>query len=178
MRHVLDVEANGIYRLLRPVFLAMHDALVEDLEWHAVHRVLGVIGIVEGRASDIVYSSLFTGVHGNYLRTSILASGLDPDNLPEGDIKTMDFGGGESAKKAWRDIWGAGQGVGLMDEVATVAEVVERLSSEYAAARQRLLRAFADVCLAVEFAHSRGIIHDAYAGRPGQGSFCRLHRHR
>src|SRR3954454_12121067 len=74
-------------------------------------------GIVDGRASDIVYSSYFTGVHGNYLRQSIVAAGMDPDDLPEGDLKTMDFAGGEGAKKAWRDIWGSGQGIGAIDRV-------------------------------------------------------------
>ena len=98
-------------------------------------------GIVEGRASDIVYSSLFTGVHGNYLRQSILASGLDPDNLPEGDLKTMDFGGGESAKKAWRDIWGSGQGIGAVDRVQPAADYVARLIEEYRKAHAALCRA-------------------------------------
>jgi nitronate monooxygenase len=89
-------------------------------------------GIVAGRASDIVYSNLFTGVHGNYLRQSIEASGLDPDNLPEGDYKTMNFGGGSNqAKKAWRDIWGSGQGIGAVTAVETVAERVDRLEREY-----------------------------------------------
>jgi nitronate monooxygenase len=95
-------------------------------------------GIVEGRAADIVYSSLFTGVHGNYLRQSIAASGLDPDNLPEGDLKTMDFGGGDSAKKAWRDIWGSGQGIGAIDRVAPAGEMVAELRRQYDAARDEL----------------------------------------
>ena len=96
-------------------------------------------GIVDGRAADIVYSSLFTGVHGNYLRGSIAASGLDPDNLPEGDLKTMDFGGGNSAKpKAWRDIWGSGQGIGAVDKVEPVADRVGRMKREYDAAKARL----------------------------------------
>jgi nitronate monooxygenase len=95
--------------------------------------------IVESSAADIVYTNLFTGVHGNYLKKSIVAAGLDPDNLPTADKTAMNFGSGGGAKaKAWRDIWGAGQGVGLMDEVATVAEVVEKLKAEYAAARKRL----------------------------------------
>jgi nitronate monooxygenase len=97
-------------------------------------------GIVEGRAADIVYSSLFTGVHGNYLRRSIEASGLDPENLPEGDIKTMDFGGGESAKKAWRDIWGSGQGIGAIHEILPAAKYVERLAAEYEQAKADLTR--------------------------------------
>ncbi|WP_174284634.1 nitronate monooxygenase family protein [Sphingomonas bacterium] len=96
-------------------------------------------GIVEGRASDVVYSNLFTGVHGNYLRRSIEAAGMDPDNLPEGDLKTMDFGGGNGSKaKAWRDIWGSGQGIGSVDRVEPVAERVARMAVEYAAARRRL----------------------------------------
>ncbi len=95
--------------------------------------------IVASRAADIVYSNLFTGVHGNYLRSSIAASGLDPDNLPEGDLKTMDFGGGNGSKaKAWRDIWGSGQGIGVVDRVESVADRVARLSSEYAEAKARL----------------------------------------
>lgn len=92
--------------------------------------------IVESRAADVVYTNLFTGVHGNYLKKSIVAAGLDPDNLPESDKSKMSFGSGSA--KAWRDIWGAGQGVGLMDDVPTVAEMVERLKREYAAARARL----------------------------------------
>jgi len=89
-------------------------------------------GIVAGHASDIIYSSLFTGVHGNYLRQSIEAAGLDPDHLPDGDLKTMNFGsGGAQAKKAWRDIWGAGQGIGAMTQVEGVADFVDRLEREY-----------------------------------------------
>ena len=96
-------------------------------------------GIVAGKASDIVYSNLFTGVHGNYLRASIEAAGMDPDNLPEGDLKTMDFGGGNGSKpKAWRDIWGSGQGIGAVTEVESVASRVDRLEREYRAARTRL----------------------------------------
>jgi nitronate monooxygenase len=92
--------------------------------------------IVESAAADIVYTNLFTGVHGNYLKKSILAAGLDPDALPESDKSKMSFG--SASAKAWRDIWGAGQGVGLMDDVPSVAEMVERLKTEYAAARARL----------------------------------------
>jgi nitronate monooxygenase len=95
-------------------------------------------GICDGRAADIVYSSLFTGVHGNYLRASIVASGLDPDNLPEGDLKTMDFGGGSSAKKAWRDIWGSGQGIGAIDRVRPAGEYVAQLIREYEEAKAEL----------------------------------------
>ena len=92
-------------------------------------------GIVDGHAADIVYSSLFTGVHGNYLRGSIEASGLDPDNLPEGDLKTMNFGSGGNTKvKAWKDIWGSGQGIGAVTAVESVADRVDRLEAEYRAA--------------------------------------------
>ena len=93
--------------------------------------------IVDSRASDIVYSNLFTGVHGNYLRGSIAASGLDPDNLPQGDLKTMDFGG--AAAKAWRDIWGSGQGIGAIDKVQPAADYVARLAAEYRQAKAKLL---------------------------------------
>ncbi len=92
--------------------------------------------IVASRAEDIVYTNLFTGVHGNYLRGSIVNAGLDPDALPESDKGAMNFGSGRS--KAWRDIWGAGQGVGQIGEVLPTAEIVARLEREYLAARERL----------------------------------------
>jgi nitronate monooxygenase len=95
--------------------------------------------IVEAKASDIVYSSLFTGVHGNYLRQSIEKAGMDPNNLPKGDISTMNFGsGGNSEAKAWKDIWGSGQGIGAIKEVQTVAEFVDQLEAEYRAAKASL----------------------------------------
>jgi len=98
--------------------------------------------IVEGTSDDIVYSSLFTGVHGNYLKPSIRAAGLDPDNLPESDPSKMSFGGGEGSKsKAWKDIWGCGQGIGAVDKVVPTRELVARLAREYQDARQRLLAA-------------------------------------
>ena len=91
--------------------------------------------IAQSRASDIVYSSLFTGVHGNYLRGSIARAGLDPDNLPEGDITKMNFGSGGNTKvKAWKDIWGSGQGIGAVTVVEAVADRVTRLEAEYRAA--------------------------------------------
>ena len=97
-------------------------------------------GVVQGRAADIVYSDLFTGVKGNYLRQSIENAGLDPDNLPEGDYKTMNFGsGGNQEKKAWKDIWGAGQGVGAVEKVESIADRVDRLEAEYCAAKESLL---------------------------------------
>lgn len=96
-------------------------------------------GIVEGHAADIVYSSLFTGVHGNYLRASIIAAGMDPDNLPDGDPSKMDFGsGGSSDAKAWRDIWGSGQGIGAVDKVVSVADLVARMKREYEVARAEI----------------------------------------
>ncbi|NLV81340.1 MAG: nitronate monooxygenase [Rhodococcus sp.] len=95
--------------------------------------------IVDSTASDIVYSNLFTGVHGNYLRGSIVAAGLDPDDLAESDPSAMNFGSNrDSSAKAWRDIWGAGQGVGAVDAVVPAKDVVARLAAEYAAARERL----------------------------------------
>ncbi len=95
--------------------------------------------IVDSKAADIVYSNLFTGVHGNYLRSSIEAAGLDPDNLPEGDLKTMNFGGDNGSKaKAWRDIWGSGQGIGAVDAIESVAVRVDRLEAEYRAALARI----------------------------------------
>ena len=95
--------------------------------------------IVESKASDIVYSNLFTGVHGNYLAPSIAAAGLDPNALPESDPSKMDFGSGGSAKsKAWKDIWGAGQGVGSVSKVQPAAGLVAQFAAEYEAARARL----------------------------------------
>lgn len=91
--------------------------------------------IVESAADDIVYSSLFTGVHGNYLRPSIIAAGLDPDNLPDADAKSMNFGsGGNTEKKAWADIWGCGQGIGNVKAQLTVGEFVDKMAGEYEAA--------------------------------------------
>ena len=95
--------------------------------------------IVDSGADDIVYSNLFTGVHGNYLRGSVEKSGLDPDNLPNSDPSTMNFGsGGNSKAKAWKDIWGSGQGIGAVAAVETVAQRVERLSAQYREALARI----------------------------------------
>ena len=95
--------------------------------------------IVEAKAADIVYSDLFTGVSGNYLRQSIERAGMDPNNLPKGDISTMDFGsGGNNEAKAWKDIWGSGQGIGAVKAVKTVAEFVDQLEAEYRAAKASL----------------------------------------
>ena len=94
--------------------------------------------IVEGAAADIVYSNYFTGVHGNYLKPSIRAAGLDPDNLPDADPSKMDFEQATGGAKAWKDIWGSGQGIGAIKAVEPVAKLVDRLEVEYRAARTRL----------------------------------------
>jgi nitronate monooxygenase len=94
-------------------------------------------GIVDGGAADIVNSALFTGINGNYLRASIVAAGLDPDNLADPGADAMNFQSATGAK-AWRDIWGSGQGIGVIDKVAPVADLVGRLAREYAAAKARL----------------------------------------
>ncbi|MBX7515535.1 nitronate monooxygenase family protein [Qipengyuania sp. GH38] len=99
-------------------------------------------GIVEGSADGIVYSNLFTGVHGNYLRSSIENAGLDPENLPESDPSKMNFGsGGNTKAKAWKDIWGSGQGIGTVKNVGPVEDMVARLESEYNAAKKALAEA-------------------------------------
>lgn len=128
---VLAAQAMGAdFAYIGSPFIATVEANADERYKH---------GIVEGRASDIVYSNLFTGVHGNYLRGSIVAAGLDPDNLPEGDYSTMNFGQDNQPKaKAWRDIWGSGQGIGAVSEIEPVADRIDRLEREYRAARQRL----------------------------------------
>ncbi|MGN6668359.1 MAG: NAD(P)H-dependent flavin oxidoreductase [Trinickia sp.] len=108
-------------------FIATQEAHAVDDYKHA---------IVNASASDIIYTNLFTGVHGNYIRESIVNAGLDPDALPVSDKTAMNFGGDKA--KAWKDIWGAGQGVGLMDDIPTVGELVARLRQEYEEARERL----------------------------------------
>jgi nitronate monooxygenase len=129
---ILAAQAMGAdFAYIGSRWLATEEANVDDAYRQA---------IIESTAADVVYTNLFTGVHGNYLKKSILAAGLDPENLPVADKTKMDFGsGGGSKAKAWRDIWGAGQGVGLMHDAPSVAEVVARLKAEYQAARQRLL---------------------------------------
>jgi nitronate monooxygenase len=129
---VLGAEAmGGDFGYIGSAFIATTEARADERYKQA---------IVEGSASDIVYSDLFTGVSGNYLRPSIVAAGLDPDNLPKGDYSTMNFGsGGNTDAKAWRDIWGSGQGIGSVKAVVPAAEFIGRLKREYAAARARLL---------------------------------------
>jgi len=127
---VLAAQAMGAdFAYIGSAFIATHEARASDAYKQA---------IVEGTSDDIVYSSLFTGVHGNYLKASIRAAGLDPDQLPESDPSKMSFGGGEGSKKAWKDIWGSGQGIAAVKEVTHVAEFIARLKREYAQARERL----------------------------------------
>ncbi len=127
---VLAAQAMGAdFAYIGSAFVATDEARAADGYKQA---------IVDGSSDDIVYSSLFTGVHGNYLRPSIIAAGMDPDNLPEADKSTMNFGGGAAKKKAWKDIWGAGQGISAVKEIVPARVLVERLSREYAAARKRL----------------------------------------
>ena len=128
---VLAAQAMGAdFAYIGTAFIATHEARASEAYKQA---------IVQGNSDDIVYSNLFTGVHGNYLAPSIRAAGMDPENLPEGDVKTMNFGGGEGSKaKAWKDIWGSGQGIGAITEVTDAASYVEKLKREYMAARQRL----------------------------------------
>lgn len=107
--------------------------------------------IVASRADDIVYSNLFTGVHGNYLRPSIVKAGLDPDNLPVADPSKMNFGsGGNTEAKAWKDIWGCGQGIGAVKEIPTAAQFVDRLEREYLAAKRGLMGAVSNARVAAE----------------------------
>jgi nitronate monooxygenase len=94
--------------------------------------------IAASGADDIVYSNLFTGVHGNYLKPSIAAQGLDPDNLPTSDPSAMNFASGSSKPKSWKEIWGAGQGIGAVKQIVPAAQLIDRLAAEYAAARARL----------------------------------------
>jgi nitronate monooxygenase len=126
---ILAAQAMGAdFAYIGSAFIATHEARAMDAYKQA---------IVEGTSDDIVYSNLFTGVHGNYLAPSIRAAGLDPDNLPESDPSKMNFGG--DAKKAWKDIWGCGQGIGAIREVTGAGELVERLKREYRQARERVL---------------------------------------
>ena len=125
---VLAAQAMGAdFGYIGSAFIATLEARASDAYKQA---------IVDGNSDDIVYSNLFTGVHGNYLAPSIRAAGMDPDNLPESDPSKMNFGG--DAKKAWKDIWGCGQGIGAINAVTSTAELVARLRREYLEARARL----------------------------------------
>jgi nitronate monooxygenase len=127
---VLAARAAGAdFAYIGSAFIATEEARASDAYKQA---------IVDGNSDDIVYSNLFTGVHGNYLKPSIKAAGLDPDNLPESDPSKMNFGGGEGSKKAWKDIWGCGQGIGAVEAVVPAGELVARLKREYAEALARV----------------------------------------
>jgi nitronate monooxygenase len=128
---VLGAQAMGAdLAYIGSAFIASHEANAAEAYKQA---------IVDNSAGDIVYTNLFTGVHGNYLRPSIEAAGLDPDNLPESDPSAMNFGsGGDQDAKAWKDIWGCGQGIGSVKSVESVAALVARLSGEYREACERL----------------------------------------
>ena len=128
---VLAAQAAGAdYAYVGSAFIATREANAAEGYKQAV---------VEGSAGDIVYTNLFTGVHGNYLRPSIVRAGMDPDNLPQSDPSAMNFGsGGNTEAKAWRDIWGCGQGIGALKSAPSVADFVARLSAEYEAAKAEL----------------------------------------
>ncbi|WP_157039847.1 MULTISPECIES: nitronate monooxygenase family protein [Aquincola] len=126
---VLAAQAMGAdFAYIGSAFIATEEARASDDYKQA---------IVDGASDDIVYSNLFTGVHGNYLKRSIVSAGLDPDNLPVSDPSKMSFGG-DGAKKAWKDIWGSGQGIGAVKQVLPARELVARLQREYVEARTRL----------------------------------------
>jgi nitronate monooxygenase len=131
---VLAAQAMGAdLGYIGSAFIATHEANADER-----YKQM----IVDSRADDIVYSNLFTGVHGNYLKPSITAAGLDPENLPHSDPIAMNFGsGGNTDKKAWKDIWGCGQGIGAVNSVQSAGEFVEKLAREYAAAKARVLGA-------------------------------------
>lgn len=126
---VLAAQACGAdFAYIGSAFIATEEARAD-----AAYKQM----IVDSSSDDVIYSNLFTGVHGNYLRGSIAKAGLDPDHLPESDPSKMNFGG--DAKKAWKDIWGSGQGIGAVHEVLPAAMLIERLKREYLAARVRVL---------------------------------------
>jgi nitronate monooxygenase len=129
---ILAAQAMGAdLAYIGSAFIATEEARASDAYKQA---------IVDGTSDDIVYSSLFTGVHGNYLAPSIRAAGLDPENLPESDPSKMNFGAGEGSKgKAWKDIWGCGQGIGAVKAVLPAAALVDRLAREYGEVRGRLV---------------------------------------
>ncbi|MDI1271229.1 MAG: nitronate monooxygenase family protein [Polaromonas sp.] len=125
---VLAAQACGAdFAYIGSAFIATEEARASDAYKQA---------IVDSSSDDIVYSNLFTGVHGNYLAPSIRAAGMDPDNLPESDPSKMNFGGDKS--KAWKDIWGCGQGIGAISKVQSTADFVAQLKREYQEARQRV----------------------------------------
>uniref|UniRef100_UPI00333F82AC NAD(P)H-dependent flavin oxidoreductase n=1 Tax=Castellaniella defragrans TaxID=75697 RepID=UPI00333F82AC len=135
---ILAAQAMGAdFAYIGSAFIATDEARASDAYKQA---------IVDGCSDDIIYSNFFTGVHGNYLAPSIRSAGLDPANLPQGNVKAMDFGAEQSIAKAWKDIWGAGQGIGAIDQVQPAAALIERLKREYQQACRRTLEAAARVC--------------------------------
>lgn len=127
---VLAAQAMGAdFAYMGSAFIATEEARASEAYKQA---------IVDCTSDDVVYSNLFTGVHGNYLAPSIRAAGLDPDHLSESDPSKMSFSGGEGSKKAWKDIWGCGQGIGAIHQVVPTAELIARLRREYRAARERI----------------------------------------
>ena len=125
---VLAAQAMGAdFAYIGSAFIATEEARAVD-----AYKQM----IVDGASHDVVYSNLFTGVHGNYLRASIRNAGLDPENLPASDPSKMSFGGGDSAKKAWKDIWGSGHGIGAVKHILPARELIARLQHEYATARE------------------------------------------
>jgi len=135
-RSILAAQALGAdFAYIGSAFIATQEANADQRYKQA---------IAEGRADGIVYTNLFTGVHGNYLRSSIVAAGMDPDNLPQSDPSKMNFGsGGNTKAKAWKDIWGSGQGIGAIDSIGTVEDFVARLEREYQEAKVALSAATA-----------------------------------
>ena len=128
---VLAAQAMGAdFAYIGSAFIATHEARAVDAYKEC---------IVKSNSDDIVYSNLFTGVHGNYLAPSIRNAGMDPANLPDGDLKTMNFSGGEGSKaKAWKEIWGCGQGIGAISQVQAAGDYIANLKREYAQAKARL----------------------------------------
>jgi nitronate monooxygenase len=131
---VLAAQAMGAdLAYIGSAFIATHEARASD-----AYKQM----ITESNSDDIVYSNFYTGIHGNYLKGSIRNSGMDPDNLPESDPSKMNFGGGDkadaNAAKAWKDIWGCGQGIGAIKQVSSAADLVARFKREYAEAKARI----------------------------------------
>ena len=127
---VLAAEAMGAdLAYLGTAFIA-----TEEANAHPEYKQM----LVDSTSKDIIYSSLFTGVWGNYLKPSIKRAGMDPDDLPESDPSKMDFSSGSSKPKSWKEIWGSGQGINAIKEVVPTADLVDRLEREYLAARARL----------------------------------------
>ena len=128
---ILAAQAMGAdLAYMGSAFIATNEANAEQAYKQA---------IVDYASADIVNSNLFTGVHGNYLRPSIVAAGLDPNKLPDGDVASMNFGsGGGTSAKAWKEIWGCGQGIGAVKEIVPTAQLVDRLAREYAETKARL----------------------------------------